>query len=347
MASNKKKEKSISVADILMTIGFVLLTYSTFLGVQLLQGDYTTSFLITGGIIIGTALLLWVIYTAKGKNNYRQAWLKTEIVGIVLFTGLFIWGTGYGRHYLYIVSIKEDLYKVAQKDIAKIDKLFQDYEKTEENDINDIRGNIKGLPRNIKYQVEKNDTTTTNALGKWAGDDKITVGGVYNQSQLDSIAKKFESLLKDILLGDKYNDYKNSKKESLQKILQDIKSGRGHSSYYQSANYINDKYPEIAKQLTEYSSHEMKFTIKSVNNTAIVKVYRKPETYQANSKMEFIKMFDGKKKSTPTGWLLTFIIWLLILCEYFAAPRSRRVTALTGNGKFEQNDDGIEIPIIK
>lgn len=346
MKTKEKSNKSVSIADILMVLGFLALGASTFLGAQLLKDDFTMSAIICAAVLVGTALLLWVLCIAKQQKNYRSTWFVVEMLVLVVFIGGFVYATGYGRHFQYITSIKNELVDAAQNDANTIKGLFAEYESREKSDIADIQNSVNHIPNNVK--IEAKDYATQEKLDNWVGnsDEVLKSRQSYSTYALNRIASSFATLLEDdILLGTKYHSLKLKSEARLDSLVYTMKNGANYYDYYSIAKTFKKDNKDVAENLTGLSNHPMKFEINAsrVNDRTYISAYEKGNTYESDDKtMQLIKYFDGKMKATITGWALTALLLFLVLCAYFAAPRSRRVTALS-RGKFSSADGGIDI----
>ena len=217
-----KKEKTVSVADILMVIGFVVLAFTTYLGSKLLTGDIGRA-IITTIVVLGIAgLLLWVLCTAKKAQNHRQAWMIVEGVSLIVFVGVFFLATGEARHFLYVSENKAQLKQKAEADREKVMALFDNYRKSESQDISAIYNAIKALPAD---QALYFDNDTRKRLEEWAGDKSIKSGRSYSRAYINSAALDYQKVMNAILVGKSFDELKNKYKEHLDKIVKSLGDG--------------------------------------------------------------------------------------------------------------------------
>lgn len=339
-----EKEKTYTVADLLVVLGFLVLIYSIYIGTKLLSGDFMEA-VITAGVVAGTCVLfLWLLCMAKKAYNHRQAWRVLEWVILILFAAFFFISTKNARHFQYIISIKEELHTNAISDKNKIIALFDAYEESEKRDIGRIYNSIKALPA---YETIYADANTKKRLAAWKGDKTIKIGKYYTQDELNDAAQAYSKVLMDgVLLGPRYQALREAYVVKLDTIVNSIRKGIGYGEFYSMSKKLMTYYTDVAAELTGFSAREQKYELTVHNGILTSKAM--PNTYKADSEsLQLRTHFNGTSQSTNVGWIYTAIAFCLILCPYFATHRSCRVTVLNGSifsrKKSFTNDGGIDI----
>lgn len=339
----KPKEKTFSVADILMVTGFVILAYTTYMGTRLLTGDFTGS-VVTAIIVVAVCmLLLWIICKAKKAHNHRNAWMIFEIIMVVVFAGLFLALTVNARHYVYIMSVGDSLQNDAEHDRDAIFALFDQYESQEKEDMGSIYNNIKALPTYTNLYA---DQETADRLKEWEGEHTIEPGKSYSQDELNSAAQAYYDVLeKHVLLGGSYKNLKSEYTAQLDALMSSIKNGSDYGQYHNMAHNLGKKYEDLAESLTSLSARKQKYLLSQNGGRLTSKQLGR--TYTATEPMQLKKHFDGSAKSTAAGWWYTLGALIFIMCGYFATRRSRRITVMSDGllrkKKSFTHDGGIDI----
>lgn len=345
-SAKKPREKTFSVADILMVLGFLALGYSTFMGTKLLTGDFTDAVIAAAATLGGSMLFLWIICMAKKAHNHRQAWLVLELAMIVVFVCIFFVFTDRARHYHYITTVKDNLHKEAVDDRDEILSLFGQYEKQEKDDMGTIYNSMKALPTDRQLYANEE---TAKLLNEWEGENTIKPGGYYSNNELKSAAQSYYDVLdKHVLFGENYNKIKNEYTKRLNEITNSIGNSNDYGQYHAYAMSLSKVYETLAAELTALSAKDQKYELEYNYGSGRLQALPLHKVYTAKTdNLKFIRHFDGTSRSKAAGWWYTAAILLLIMCSYFATKRSRRVTVLS-NGLFNRKksftqDGGIDI----
>lgn len=339
------KEKTFTVADILMVLGFVALAITTYLGTKLLTGDLMES-IITSAVVVGAnALLLWIICTAKKAHNHRQGWMLVEVLALVTFIILFFFlFTERARHFEYMTNMRDRLYTAATHDKGEILGLFAQYEEQEKRDMGTIYNSMKRLPANRTLYM---DAETQERVKTWEGKNALKHKQEYTSYQLNKAAADYNGVLENnVLFGPQYRNLRAAYTLKLDSVVNSIERGTDYGDYHTMAMNMENHYTNLAKDLTALSGRgDLKFEMYSDGNSVHSRLLSR--TYEANPEnLQLHKYFDGEARATAAGWWYTAAVFCLILCAYFATKRSRRVTVMTGffknKGSFT-NDGGIDI----
>ncbi|MDE6010053.1 MAG: hypothetical protein K2F87_01205 [Muribaculaceae bacterium] len=340
------KEKTFTVADILMVLGFVALAITTYMGTKLLTGDLMESIITSAEVVGASALLLWIICTAKKAHNHRQGWMLVEVLTlltfIILFFSLF---TERARHFEYMTNMRDSLYIAATHDKEEILGLFTRYEQQEKTDMGTIYNSMKSLPVNRSLYM---DAETRERVKTWEGKNALKHNQVYTSYQLNKAAGDYIGVLENnVLFGPQYRNLKATYTDKLDSVVKSFERGTDYGKYREMATLMKETYyPKVAKELSALSGKgDLKFEMYSdaygVHSRLLSRTYEaNPDNLQLNS------YFDGKARATAAGWWYTAAVFCLILCAYFATKRSRRVTVMTGffkNKRSFTNDGGIDI----
>lgn len=345
-----KREKTISIADIMMVVGFLALAFTTFMGSMLLTGQVSTAIIITLIVIGISVLAIWGLFMAKKQYNNRSLWMVAEFLILAVFVvGFMLLLTVHSRHFFYIHSQNDNLYQDAVSDKATILGLFDEFEERESHDISSIEGNLRHLP--VGVDLYAGDDATKKRLSRWKGSDKVKPvkpGNSYTNDQLNKWAGYYaDRVLRPNLLqeGGRVRAVYENKLDSMISSIQ--AGGFNYAGYYRMSKQFADIYNQAADKLTALSHDESKYEVKSTYRGEITTKLM-PREYKADSdRLMLRRHFSGESKYTAAGWWWSAAILIFVLMAYFCAPRSRRVTAMSG-GLFRRkknitNDGGIDI----
>lgn len=349
--NKNKKEKTFSIADILMVCGFVALLFSTYMGSMLLTGNFTEAVITTVAVMGISILFLWLIITAKKAHNHRQAWLITEFTLVVAFVFLFIGIlTNRSRHYIYMTSQKETLHNDALHDKGVIMSLFDKFERTEKNSIDEINLSFKAIPSYTK--LYSNDDKTKDRISTWKGSGKVkplVLGEGYSQAQINAWADYYQKKVLNPNILEDASKLKDEYMEQIDSIISSIESGSDYGKYYSMSKQLQLIYSDAADQLTELSKNETKYRI-NANGGELTSQSVSTSYHADDSELRLSSHFNGVPQYTKGGWWFSIALLLLISISYLAARRSRRVTVLSSGflGLFRKrksvtNDGGINI----
>ena len=339
----EKKSGKITLANIIAMLGLVLLIVCLWLGQALRSGELGgMSILISVGITIAAALLLWLMIKAKGAETDTSKWKIIEFGTLALYLILAVLTAPIALNFFSVLSNKDKLQETAQKDIEGIQEAIDNFKKQE---INYLERTCKGLD-NV-YRAKQNNETP----------DQQVINFIEEEAKIANSFSEFDSVAIGSWKGLKEDDIKKIDLSGLSnKDLNGVKaavfgddwSNKISSSKNAVSNWQLLKIPaavgsiqtlaeEVGKTLTAFSTNAPFPIINNVHG--IYKLgSQQSDTYDTKSSVQDI--IKNLSPFTVIGIGAMLLIHLLILFNYFMAYRTQRK-----NKKQSENDGGIVLNI--
>lgn len=316
----KKSSEKITLANFIAIIGLVALAVFTFLGREYMSGgELGWDFLYAIGITTFASVLLWLLIKTKGAENDLGKWRVLEysllalyIIVVIPVSYLFI------KNFFVVNENKLAVQQSAKADIAKIDKMFDDYKANESKAISQtITGlqNAYGQKRDAKL-VEFFDNNHLSDMGKIDGYQTHCKTNILDQG--DAIRNEFNKEKESILNA--VNGWSVILIPMKSKRVEDLAQSIG-TELTKVSSEKSELIPHINHESAEYSlGEEQKFEYK-VN----------PEELQFRNKLASFSGFS------IIGLAVVLLIHLFILFNYIVAYR----TSTLGVNKNMDEDGGI------
>ena len=145
----KRKDNSegrITLANYIAMAGLALLLTFSCLGLLYKTGgEWAISILVSVGITALAGVLLWLMIKAKTAENDLRKWRIVEYSALglyILCAGLAFYYGGM-MHFFSVNSDKEEIKKKANADLAKIDRMFSDFQSYEDDAVAQARASFK------------------------------------------------------------------------------------------------------------------------------------------------------------------------------------------------------------
>jgi hypothetical protein len=313
--ANKKKNNGISIANFIAIIGLVILMIFSFMGRSYLSGgEMIWSIIISIGITIVSAILLWLLIKAKSAENEIAKWKVVEITTLVIYL-IFACATVFysGITHFFVVNGNKDTIKTyAETDFNKIDSLFINYEDFEELAITTTSLGLENaidedaiLDEDLETFFEENNTTQSTY-------------GIEN----------FVELQRDKLLGETYESLKKEYEKKRKEIMQDVKSWNTLFIPYK-AHGIEKLATEVSTKLNQMSEDAL-LPIIEMNEDGFYTLAQEDQsnTFDIEGGVETLKFRKAIIESggiSLTAIFITLLIHLLILFNYVVAYRTHTV----------------------
>lgn len=338
----EKKNGKITLANIIAMLGLVLLIVCLWLGQALKSGELGgMSVLISVGITIAAALLLWLMIKAKGAETNTSKWKIIEFGTLALYLALAVLTAPIALNFFSVLSNKDKLQETAQKDIEGIQETIDNFKQDEKRN---LEKTCTGLD-NVLDAKQNNETPDQGVIDFIKDED---IAGSFSEFSEKHISKWKDQKEADINMID-LSGLSN-------KDLDGVEAGEYGSGWEErittSKNAIRNwqllKIPsaigsiqslseEVGKTLTTFSKNAPfpiinnvggKYKLGSLQNDA----------YETKSKVQ--DMIKDLSPFTVMGIGAMVLIHLLILFNYFMAYRSQRKSK-----KQSENDGGIVLNI--
>ncbi len=142
----EKKSGSISLANIIAILGLVLLLVCIWLGQALRNGELGgTSVLISVGVTLGAALLLWLMIKAKGAETSTTQWKIVEFSTLAVYLALAVLTAPLALNFFSVLSNKGKLQETAQKDLTNLNSTIQDFKNKENGYLGETCEGLKNV----------------------------------------------------------------------------------------------------------------------------------------------------------------------------------------------------------
>lgn len=148
MKRNDKSESRINLANYIAMTGMALLLIFSCLGLLYKTGgEWAISILVSVGITALAGVLLWLMIKAKTAENDLRKWRIVEYSALglyILCAGLAFYYGGM-MHFFSINGDKEEIKTKAKSDLAKIDRMFSDFQSYEDEAVAQARTSFKNI----------------------------------------------------------------------------------------------------------------------------------------------------------------------------------------------------------
>ncbi len=342
----EKKSGKITLANIIAMLGLVLLIVCLWLGQALRSGELGgMSVLISVGITIAAALLLWLMIKAKGAETNTSKWKIIEFGTLVLYLALAVLTAPIALNFFSVLSNKDKLQDTAQNDIESIQKAIDNFKQDEKKNLGVTTEGLNNVcsakasnetPDNNVIEFIKNENIASNFsefsekhVSKW----KSTKEGEIESIDLSGLAEKDLDGVEAGEYGSGWEERIATSKNAIRNWqLLKIPSAIGN---------IQSLSEEVGKTLTAFSKNA---PFPEINNeSGIYKIIdersdKGGNAYETKSKVQ--DMIKDLSPFTVMGIGAMVLIHLLILFNYFMAYRTQRM-----NKKQSENDGGIVLNI--
>lgn len=320
----QKKKKTFNNADWFSLAGFIAYYLLTFLGFSL-KFNLSMSFIFTSlltGVIWG---LLALLKKLKRVNEDIKSWRPLEylLLGITLLGLIFLGNLPMDWALSTTVVDNSSLKEAAMEDVTKMEKLFDDYETQERDDIAKTRNIL------MQYYRYTNNTDFTDCIkshfGKETGLTEEEIYGYISTIRKDLLPDSNGETYATNLEGD-YQMFKNREEKTLRKISQAI----DEFNFYQvpqlamsiSSLSIEENGKDISKFLTGKSKKRNEAG-KPFKFTSTGEALEHDYEFQSEFKAKVDNMLGFSYRLIPM--LLSIIVNIVMLLSYFMTYRSAKV----------------------
>lgn len=324
--AKKQNSGKVTIANLIAMVGIVLLTVFTYIGYSFKSGgSIGISVGVAVGIAAAAALLLWFMIKAKSAENYLDKWKIAEIVALATYVVFAIVSSIYGGSlYFFVINEQRDHVKtLANNDLNKIDKLFEEYE-TFENEALEKYHN--GITNATTRNAHKTDTLAHYLTNNSINRDNISAKEEYQRSKV---------LGDDFIL---YNDSKNAMKADIINSIDSWSIMRVPAL----ANQISDYAAEAEIYLSELS-HTAELPLITLNDAQKYDLgENQVRDFAIDGGVENLEFQRGITEASGVSFLgivVVLFIHLLILFNYIVTYRTKTIAV----GKHTEEDGGIHL----
>lgn len=322
--ANKKSSEKITIANVIAVVGIVLLLVFSFIGHSYMSGgELGWDIVISVAITAFTAFLLWFLIKAKGAENQLDKWRKIEYATLAVYILFAIPASLFGgiMHFFVVNDNKESIKLYAKEDLAKIDKMFNEYKEFESEAISRTGTGL----RNATGQGQICDA----ALNKFMEENRI--------EHTRESANNYELIQRNTLVGNGFDTFY----ETFRQKRNEIESAVNSWSIIQipmKAKLISDLAESAQKELNKLSNNAKLPVIKDISGIYTITRYQTSnfEVEGTIDSFQFKKALQNASGFSITAILVVLLIHILILFNYIVAYR----TSTLGISKHGEEDGG-------
>lgn len=317
-----KRNSRITFINIVAIAGYALLGFATFMGAMFSTGgSIGASVAIALGSVIILALIISGACYAKRIDNEFAKWRKVEIALAVLFWIAAIFPAIYSSHFIKVVSSSGQLSEAAQNDANAIDKMFTDYESFERNALSITH---IGLESALDQPCDEPLAAYFRASSINSADD------------IDSWIATQRGLLlgTEGVDGFSYIDFREHVDSIVSEWLTAVKAPDLSFIAVHSGD-IEAIAPEITRQLTETSAQAKLPGVEFDNGIYVARPLEQKQSFTAPELTYHQNI--GSLSGSILGYIVTFLILMLIFLDYIMAKRSNKMEIQSYEGITEGN----------
>lgn len=298
---SQKNSGNVSIANIIALIGLAGLGVVTFFGILLHSSDGKPAGAILGALSLVAVLgfLLFMGIRAKGAQDNPDKWRYVEWACLVIYVVVAALFAGPFQRFFYIVSEKDTLQAEARQEIRTIKTLYQEYDHQQKKFLDDAVEQIQnyiasGQQNNIKDELADYVNGIKNDVNGWA--------------------KKAETIVK--LPKDQQ--------------LIDIEDKIEGWNFMQLASIASDLEEKDSEAWTSLEAKILKYQEQNKLIPVIGGGGGQPYKLDGYAKFDlgespnpgFAQMLRSSDGNTVLGWIIYVVLNLLVLLNYFVAPRT-------------------------
>ena len=297
---SKKKNGSISIANIIALVGLAGLGVITFFGILLQSSDGKPGNAIIGAVAFIAILgfLLFMSIKAKGAEDNPDKWRYVEWACLLLYVVVAVVFASPFQRFFYIVSEKDTMQAQARQEVKAIKDLYINYEHQQKKFLDDAVEQIQN------YIASGQQKSISDDLSKY-------VEGI--GSNVDGWATKASAIVKlpaDLQLSDIEGQIENWSLMQLSSLAANLEEKD------QSA------WTNLEAKITKFGEANKLIPVIGGGGTQPYRFdgYAKFDLGNA-PEANFAQMLRGAEGNTVLGWIVYVILHLMILFNYVVAPR--------------------------
>ncbi|MBR1652551.1 MAG: hypothetical protein IJ692_04085 [Alloprevotella sp.] len=312
MKQDNNNNSRITLANFI-SFGLGLAAFAVFfwLGLHFTGFELSTSLLCSLGATILFGVLLWFLIRAKGVDRDRKRWRVIEYVTLgvyVVLAALSVWPMS---RFFSVNSQSDEIKALAMEDVRNIEHLMKDFQDQETESLNRT---VTGMQT---YVSGRRANGPSDEIERFFENPEHKAS--MNDVGVEAYRSTWSRHINDYILGDKV--FGATWRAAIQEADREIASWN-ILKVPSSVVVLENLSVEISTTLTEMSES---FPFPLIENRKIEKPnqarrYGIPMVKAKNA-------FDNIGNLSASGILISLLIHLVILFNYFIANRSRRIVA--------------------
>lgn len=307
--ANQQNSGKITIANIVSVVGVVLLLVFTFMGYSYISGgELGWDILISIGITGFTVFLLWFLIKAKGAENNLDKWKKAEfsILAVYIIFALTTSIFGGIMHFFVVNDNKQDIKDYAILDLAKIESMFNDFKKFEEDAISTTGTGL----RNATGSGQVCDADLNSFMEENRIEHTRTSAENYERIQTTNLIGKYES----------YYDQFTAEKEEITSVV----NSWSIMMIPAKANRIEEIAKTASAEFTKLSKEAKLPIIRNISGKYTIEGYQHKE-FNVDGGVDSFQFRNAIREADGfsfTALLIVLLIHTLILFNYIVAYRT-------------------------
>lgn len=319
-----QKKNSITLANVIATIGIVLLTVFIFLGYFYTSDNIGISILKAVGWAFLFTLLLWFMIKAKGAEDDLKKWLVLEILTLVVYLIAAGISSPKVARFATIYVSSGDLKAAANTDIETIRQRI-DMFKTKEHRALSVT--ITGLENATNGEVSE-------ALTDFVADNNFEL----NQQSIDIFKEKWAAVIDNVTDStlSSFSDVWDTELTRCNDLIQSwsvLKIPEAVSTMTNISNQVPAKLAEVSSTLPLPVIHR--------DGNGIYDIEKMHETGNYNMNAQFAEKINAMGSFSIVGILICLVLHAMILFNYLVAYRTKKKRPQKSDMLF--NDHGMTL----
>jgi hypothetical protein len=323
MAQNKSN--GISLANIIATIGIVILLVFLFLGYFYSGDNLGIAILKASAWTAGFGILLWLLIKAKGADADLMKWRVIEGILLFLYIIIAVLSSNKVARFATIYASSDELKTAATEDIRLIRQGIETFQATENAALTNT---ITGLELASQGEVSDSLMEFVNANGF-----ELTTASIANfkdkwQDRIENVTDQSQSSFYDAW------------DEELERCSEQIQ-GWSVLKIPEAVATMKDLAPQVTAKLEEISAG-LPFPVIYKNEADVSDIVKNHEANAYPIAATFANRFIDMSSYSIIGIIICIVIHVMILFNYLVAYRTKRNRIKT-NKNIPVNDGGLSI----
>lgn len=322
----QNKNNSISLANVIATIGIVLLTVTLFLGHFYMGDNIGISIFKSVCWSLAFAFLLWFLIKAKTADEDRTKWMVIELLTLVIYLVLAVFSSSKVSKFPTVYLSAGELKATANDDVTKINQVIDLFKTTE---LQALTNTVSGLENACSGQVSLSleDFVTANDFE-------------LNQQSIDIFKEKWEVVI-DNVIDSTQTGYAEAWESELDRC-NDLIQGWSVLKIPEAVRTMSGVGEQVSSKLQEVSA-SLPLPVIHRNDDGIYDIEKQHEAGAYSIDSLFMQAMDRVGCYSIIGIAFCVFLHAMILFNYIVAFRSKRKRPQKNDLLF--NDHGMTLKI--
>ncbi len=324
MGKNTNKKDGVSLANIISVIGLGFLGFSMFLGNYYNPTDPGNVGMSVIVALVGVAIfgvLLWFIVKAKTSEVQRKNWRIVEYITLGVYIILAVGTSFISARFFNVYFSSGSFYSDARADLDSISGKIVAMQTLEKSNLDRLTTALNN--------IESRRYTTTSVVDRFMEENNIMQNGEVKESYIRNFTDRQGRIIENLTYeNENYKAAWDEQIEVSRNVLDD-------NSLFEIPNVVkqlNDLKEVVPPRLTDVSG-SLKLPSWEVNASNMYEQIGNHMPYSCGITLSSVESYKkAVNEFSVVGAILTLIIFLIILFNYFMAPRSSKTEIQKGSG---------------